>query len=175
MDTNKEVFDLSDLDAADTADMVVMAFGRPTPWIWTFSGPGHAKTIAQSDRQARQALVEEKLLKQAQANGKKWKAEDVTVEERRAGNVTWIVERVVGWRLANGAPVTMGGNPFPFSEENARAVLADRRKVDVYSQALEFLGADNAFMKRSATTSAPSPSDGSISAQLSKGAPVETA
>lgn len=164
----KEVFDLSALDAADTADLVIHAFGKPTPWIWTMSGPGHPKTEKQSDRQARETLFEEKRLKQAQGNGKKYKVEDVSVEERRANNVTWIVERIVGWRMEDGSPVVMNGKPFPFSEENARLVLADRRKVDCYSQALEFLNAENAFMPRSATTSAPSPSVNSTSTQSSR-------
>lgn len=175
METDKEVFDLSSLDAVDTADLVIHAFGKPTPWIWTMSGPGHPQTIKQSDRQARESLAEEKRLKQAQGNGRKFKVEDITVEERRASNVNFIVERIVGWRMANGSPVVLNGKPFPFSEENARLVLADRRKIDCYSQALEFLNADNAFMPRSATTSETSPSGPSTSTQSSKVGAGETA
>lgn len=153
-----QAFDLSALDAADTADMTVMAFGQPTNWVWTFAGPGHPKTMAQSDRYARESMITEKLQDQARVNGRKWKAVEESLEDRRAKNINHIVERLVGW-----SPVLMNGNDFPFSEANARAVLADRRKVDVYSQALEFLGDEKSFMRRSPKTSGPSPSEPSTS------------
>jgi hypothetical protein len=155
MDTT---FDLSELDAADTAEMTVMAFGKPTSWVWTFAGPGHPKTIAQSDRYAREAIVTEKLQQQAQVNGKKWKAPEESLEERRARNINHIVERLIGW-----SPVKMNGQDYPFSDVTARAILADRRKVDVYTQALDFLREENSFTKRSATGSEPSPSEASAS------------
>ncbi len=142
-----EAFDISDLDAADTADMVVMAFGKPTSWIWTFSGPAHPKTVKQSDRLTMERIATEKMERQAQVNSKKYKVPEETVEERRANNVNFIVERLVGWSAVN-----MNGEPFPFSEANARAVLADRRKIDAFQQALDFLNAETSFMKRSATS-----------------------
>jgi hypothetical protein len=157
---NEGVFTLDDLDAADAATMEVMAFGRPTGWTWTFAGPGHPKTIAQSDRYAREALVTEKLQAQAQVNGKKWKAPEESLDERRAKNINHIVERLIGWSPFK---VSRDGPEFPFTEENARTVLADRRKVDIYTQALDFLREDLAFTKRSATASAPSPSEASAS------------
>lgn len=158
-----DVFSLSDLDAADTADMVVYNFGQPTTWVWTFAGPGHPKTIKQADRISRQSMVDENAVRQSQINGKKWKAPEVDLEQRRANNVNFIVERIVGWSPVERAP----GEPFPFTEENARLVLADRRK-DVFSQALDFLNGESSFMKRSAPTSKPTPSEPSSSMRSSK-------
>ena len=59
--------------------------------------------------------------------------------------------------------VTMGGAPFPFSEENARKILSDRSKVTLISQALEFLGDDDSFMSRSVVNLEPTQSENSNS------------
>jgi hypothetical protein len=45
----------------------------------------------------------------------------------------------------------MDGKDYPFSVENARALLLDRRKGQLLIQALEFLGDEQSFGKRSAS------------------------
>jgi hypothetical protein len=85
------------------------------------------------------------MKEQAAANSKKWKAPDLTPEEVMADNVNYVMERLIGWTT-----VTMNGEDYPFSTENARAILSDRRKGALLAQAVEFLLADDSFTKRSA-------------------------
>jgi hypothetical protein len=138
-------FDLSDIDAVDESKMTVVANGRPTGWIWTFAGPGHVRAIEQANRVARERLAKERSQEQAQVNGKKWRPPEETPDEALARNVGFVVERLLGW-----SDVTMAGEPFPFTLENARKILSDRRKSTLLLQALEFLGDEHAFTKRSA-------------------------
>jgi hypothetical protein len=140
-------FSLSDFDSADEADMTVAMNGSPTTWIWTFAGPGHPKTVELENREARDRLHTERQIEQQRINGKKVKLPEQTVDEIREKNVNWIVSRLLRW-----SPVRINGEDYPFSPENARALLSDRRKVELFTQALEFLAADASFEKRSATS-----------------------
>lgn len=138
-------FNSADFDARDEAQMVVAMGGKPTTWIWTFAGPGHPHAIAQTERLARDRLQTERLKEQARVNGKKWKAPEEEPDEVRAGNIKWIVERLIDW-----SPVKMDGALLPFSAEAATKLLSDPRKADLLAQSLEFLAADTSFMQRSA-------------------------
>lgn len=140
-------FDLSDLDAIDEAEMVVMVGGKPTDWSWFFAGPGHPQTIAQSNRVARDELNKQRLIEQARANGKKFKSEQQTPDGLLADNVAYVMERLLRW-----SPVKMNGADYPFTHENARALLMDRKKGALLQQAVDFLLDDNSFMKRSPKT-----------------------
>lgn len=149
MDTGKQTvaLDLDSLDGMDEANMNVFANGKPTGWIWTFAGPGHAQAIEQSNRISRDTLNRNRLKEQAQVNGKKWKAPDQTPDELREDNVRFVMERLLRW-----SDVTMGGQPYPFTAENARALLMDRKKVALLQQAVEFILDDNSFTKPSAAS-----------------------
>lgn len=146
MTENIADFSLDDFDAADTSTMTVMVNGAPTGWKWTFAGPGHPKSIEQSNRLAREELAEQRAIQQARANGKKWKASDETPDELRRENVANVVERLVGW-----SPVKIDGKDFAFTPENATLLLADPKRVGLLTQALEFLADENSFTRRSAT------------------------
>lgn len=139
-------FDLSELDASDEATMEVYANGKPTGWLWTFAGPGHPKAIEQSNRLAKERLRKEREIEQAQVNGRKYKATEETVDEALERNVRMVTDRLIGW-----SPIQMNGKDFPFSIENATALLLDRRKGQLLLQALEFLGDERSFTPRSAT------------------------
>ncbi|MGN6142242.1 MAG: branched-chain amino acid ABC transporter [Mesorhizobium sp.] len=143
-ETASAAFDLSDLDSADEAVMEVLANGKPTGWTWTFAGPGHPKTIELSNRFARDRLRREKEQEQAQVNGKKWKAPDESPDEVLDRNVSLVVARMLGW-----SPIQMSGKDYPFTTDNAKALLMDRRKGQLLVQALEFLGEEQSFTKRS--------------------------
>lgn len=142
--TTPAAFDLSDLDAQDEAVMEVLANGHPTGWTWTFAGPGHPKTIELSNRFARDRLRREKEQEQAQVNGKKWKAPDESPDEVLDRNVSLVAARLLGW-----SPIQMNGKDYPFTTDNAKALLMDRRKGQLLVQALEFLGEEQSFTKRS--------------------------
>ena len=147
MDSEKKVLDLDAIDAVDEGHMDVMVGGAPSGWIWTFCGPGDPRAVAQSNRVAREELARQRGVSRAQANGKKWSPPEQTPDEVRENNVNFVMERLTGW-----SEVTMGGEPFPFSVENARQVLNDRKKGALLQQAIEFIVDDNSFMKRSPTS-----------------------
>ena len=137
--------DLADFDSIDEAHMTVMAGGQPTDWRWTFAGPGHPNAAAQSNRVARESLAKARAKEQAQTNGKKWKAPDQSPDELLEDNVSFVLERLLGW-----SDIKMNGEPYPFSHENARKLLMDRRKGALLQQAIEFILDENSFTKRSA-------------------------
>lgn len=136
-------FDIDEIDSIDTADMTVYVNGRATTWVWTFAGPGHPKAVELSNRVARERLRREAEQEQARVNGKKWHAEQETPEDMAKRNADYVVGRLLGW-----TDVMMGGKPFPFSPDNARALLIDPKKGALALQALEFLGDQKSFMKR---------------------------
>lgn len=139
--------DFGDLDGRDEAEMTVVVGGKPTDWTWTFSGPGHPQTVAQSNRIARDELNKQHLIEQARANGKKFKGERQTPDELLVDNVSYVLERLLRW-----SPVKLSGADYPFTAENARALLMDRKKGALLQQAVDFLLDDNSFTKRSPKT-----------------------
>jgi hypothetical protein len=145
-DTAAVEFSDADFNAVDEADMAVVMNCKPTTWVWTFAGPGHPRTVELENRAARERLHQERMKEQAVSNGRKWKAPDLTPDEIREKNVDWIVDRLLRW-----SPVKIDGQDYPFSPENARALLSDRKKVALFTQALDFLTADDSFTQRSAT------------------------
>jgi hypothetical protein len=138
-------FDISDLDTADTAEMPVMSKGKETGWKLIFAGPGHPKAIEQADRLATERLRRERAQEQARVNNKKWTPPEESVDAVRERNIGFVVERIVDW-----SPVKIGGEPYPFSPENARRLLSDPKKGALLAQAIEFLNDDAAFTTRSA-------------------------
>lgn len=145
--TAPEILDIS-LDSfadADVAEMNVVVNGKPSGWLWSFAGPGHDKAIAQSNRLSRERLHKDKLIEQARVNGKKWVAPEDTPDGVRTTNVDFVIERLVGW-----SPIRIDGKDFDFSEENARLLLSDPKRIGLLAQALEFIVSDNSFTKRSA-------------------------
>jgi hypothetical protein len=143
-------FDLADLDAIDTADLEVRhpATGAPTGWVITFAGPGHPQVVALNERTLRKRLREDRDKEQARANGRKWKGEDKSPEEIRVENISFLVDRIVGW-----TPVNINGQDVPFSREAAMQLLGDPRKGWLFTQALDFVVADDTFTRPLATTS----------------------
>jgi hypothetical protein len=143
-------FNLGLLDSLDTADLEVChpATGQPTGWVITFAGPGHPQTVAFNERQLRKRMREEREKEQAKTNNRKWKGEDKSTEDVRAENLAALVDRIVGW-----TPVSINGQDIPFSREMAMQLFGDPRKGWLFSQALDFLVADDSFMPPLPTTS----------------------
>lgn len=149
-------FVLSSLDSLDESQLeisVPLPDGTTTSWLWTFAGPGHPKGIAQTDRvflmnSKRRAREQQQVL-----NGRKVKVDAEDFEETHESNVSFVVDRLLGWNdtLENGQPVLGGdGAPYSFTEANARKLLADRRKPKLLQQCIEFILDDASFMPRSA-------------------------
>jgi hypothetical protein len=143
--TQGVALDFDAFESAETGKMEVLdARGNPTGWFWEFAGPGHPKTEAQNNRFARDRLTKDKLVEQAQVNGRKWKADDKDPAEVRAKNIADVVERIVGW-----SPVEIGGKDYLFTSENALDFLSHPKRIGVLTQAMEFLASEKAFMPRS--------------------------
>lgn len=142
-------FDISAADALDEAQLAIKhpRTEEPTGWVWTFFGPGHPKTIDVANRASRHMLKVAAEKEQARVNGKKWKAEDETVDELRAKNVDNIVARTKDF-----TPVKMDGQTIEFTPEAAKKLLLDRKKGWLFSQVIEFLAADESFIPPSATS-----------------------
>jgi hypothetical protein len=111
----------------------------------TFAGPGHQKSIVQSEAATKKRLFEER---QRQTNNR-WKPAERTPEQLREENARFVVDRMLSW---DGAFMRRdeSGNivPIQFSEEAAVTLLLDPRKGWLFSQCLEFLGANRKFYAR---------------------------
>lgn len=158
-------FDIEDLRASDEDELEILGKdGQPTGWKWRMAGPGHPRTIEQGNRVARERLRREEEQERARVNGRKWKGDSQSPDEVIDGHVRFVMERLLGW-----SEVTIGGKPFPFSEENARTILRDHSlKPSPLVQALEFLGDEASFSGRSAKTSDATPSASSNSTGTKK-------
>ncbi len=144
-------FVLDDFDATDTAVMeIIPPGGADAIGTITFAGPGHPKTITQSDRVTLQNQKEAADQAQARVNGRKWKADVPDAEQIRTRNATFVVERIVAWsgikQRGDDGTVT----EVPFSDALARTIFLDRRKEWLLHAALEFLTAERSFTSRSA-------------------------
>ena len=136
-------FDLGDLETGDEATLAIKGRdGKPTTWLWTFYGPAHPKTLAAADRVSKKWLREAEAKEQAQVNGKKWKAEERSIDEISSENVRNIVDR-----LKEFTPVRLNGTLIEFSADAARQILLDPRKAAVLNQVTEFLKEQENFMK----------------------------
>jgi hypothetical protein len=140
-------FDLSEIDAQDEGllDIKHPKTLEPTGWTWTFYGPGHPATIELSNRVAGAALKKAASRRQAQANGKKWKEDEQSLEEIRAENVDNILRRTKGF-----TPIKLDGQMIEFSTEAARGLLLDRKKGWLLEQVGEYLRDEANFIQPSA-------------------------
>lgn len=144
-----DAVDLSALIPIDTADLHIVAPGtnERTGWVITFAGPGHPKTIAINNETSRKQLEEAKRIKQAQANGRKYKADDVQPEESRREFIEGLVARMVAW-----TPVKIGAETFEFSDKVAVDLLLRPVMGAFVSQIVEFLIDERTFTKDSANS-----------------------
>lgn len=142
-------FDLGACDALDEGRLIIIhpQTGAPTSWVWTFYGPGHAQTLALRDRLLRKALADERERAQAQANGRKWKADARSPDDVLAENVDNIIARVKDW-----SPVRIDGQTISYSPEATRALLLDPRKGWLLAQVGDYLRDDASFTKPSASS-----------------------
>lgn len=144
-----ESFDIADVVTEDVAVLTIChpQTGAPTTWRMQIAGPGHQVTLDLQNEVAREQLREQRAIEQARANGRKYKAPDTDPEEERTRSMHRVARRIVGW-----TDVTLNGAPFPYSPENAAAIMTDPKRGWIATQVLDFFGTDAAFIKRSAKT-----------------------
>lgn len=142
-------FDLSAVDAQDEAELAIRhpKTLKPTGWVWTFYGPGHAVTTELSNRVASAALKKAAARRQAQINGKKWKEDEESLEQLRAEQVDGIVTRTKSF-----SPIKLDGKTIEFSPQAAKDLLLDRRKGWLLEQISEYLRDEANFIQPSATS-----------------------
>ncbi len=142
-----DVFDLGSVQIADVAKLAIKhpTSGAPTTWIIDIAGPGHPVTEAIQVEAQRERLAIEKEQQQARVNGRKWKGPDVDPDAENARVFGRIAKRLLGW-----TPVTMNGEAFPYTAENALALLREPRFAWVSAQVLDFMAEDSAFIRASA-------------------------
>lgn len=142
---------LDSFAAEDTADLIIRN-DAGDEWVWTFAGPGHAKTLALADRLARERLREERDIEQKRVNGKKWQPADETPDERRRKTFAGIAARVIGWSFRPNPKRAKDYDPgIPaFSEEAVLSVLLDPKLGAITGRVVDFLAEEASFTKRSA-------------------------
>jgi hypothetical protein len=142
-------FDLSAVDALDEGELVIKhpKTLEPTGWTWTFYGPGHATTIELSNRVAGAALKKAAARRQAQANGRKWKEDEESLDQIRVESVDNIVTRTKGF-----TPIKLDGQLIEFSADSARRLLLDRKKGWLLEQISDYLKDEANFIQPSATS-----------------------
>jgi hypothetical protein len=148
-DVGMNSFDLSAVDAQDEGELLIKhpKTLEPTGWTWTFYGPGHPVTMELSNRVAGAALKKAAARRQAQANGKKWKEDEESLEQIRVENVDSIVTRT-----KNFTPIKLDGQIIEYSPEAAKRLLLDRKKGWLLEQIAEFLREEANFIQPSATS-----------------------
>lgn len=128
--------------------IVVPGTNKRTGWDVTFAGPGHPKTIAQTEEITRSALDKQERIEMAQVNQRKWKGEGKQPADIRRENVEWVVGRIIGW-----TPVTIkqfSPDPIEFSDKVAKDLLAQPYMVPYFIQMTEYLGDQASFIEASA-------------------------
>jgi|GEM_PF-6524787 len=136
-------FDLSDFEQQDTADMTVydprsgdaMKDADGNVWTWTFSGPGHIRTIDQKN-----AMLRKAFRKQRQKGSD---AEPDPVELERDG-----IEYIVG-RLLTFGPIMLAGKRVEFSAAVATDLLSNPKFSWLKNAANQYLNDETSFMPRS--------------------------
>ncbi len=145
----KTEIDAVDITAFLTTEEFVLEIltpdGRPTGWNVTLASPAHPQTVAWNDRQARQNLHRQKLIEQAQVNGRKYVAEEKAPDQQRRENIEWVIARIIDW-----TPVKIGADIISFSARNAEDLLLKPEMGWALTQLIEALGDEKRFMKRSA-------------------------
>lgn len=148
-----QVLDLSAAVPADVDEFEIKYPGtdKGTGWKIQMAGPGHPRTIVAANDAARDALRKARAIEQAQANGRKYKAEEETPDDLARRNVTLIVQRIIGW---SPDPLfkKIGEKPIAFSEGAAIEMLLRPDMSWVLAQIADFVRSDAAFTRASAKT-----------------------
>jgi hypothetical protein len=142
-------FDLTSIQSLDEVEIEIKYPGtdESTGWFITLAGPGHPKTIEMAEIASQKNLHRQRMIDQAQINGRKYKAPEIDVETDRRQNLEGIIGRVIGWR-----GLYVGGEEVPYSAENAQRILSDRRNDKSITQVINYILDDQSFMKRSEAT-----------------------
>src|SRR5690242_702696 len=140
-----DVLDLSGSIPSDSAMLeIILPGGKPSGWKIELAGPAHPKTVAAADDVMRERLQKEKAIEFAQVNGRKYKVDEETPDDRARRNVSRIVQRIIGW---SPDPLFkhIDDKPIAFSEKAATDLLLRPDMGWVLSQIADYLMSETAF------------------------------
>ncbi|EJN15688.1 hypothetical protein PMI42_00705 [Bradyrhizobium sp. YR681] len=148
-----DILDLSGLAPADTFDLKILApgTGKPTGWVITLAGPAHPQTVAVNNESGRESIEREKAIEFAQVNGRKWKVEEETADERRRRNVTKVCRRIVSWS-PNPTFRFVQSDPIAFSLDAAVNLFLRPDMGAFFVQVTDYLTSERAFTQPSGQT-----------------------
>ena len=146
-----DAVDLSAFVPNDSAVLEILGNGVPTGWKIELAGPSHPKTVEVANEAMRERLQKEKAVEFAQVNGRKYKVDDESPDERAHRNVSRLVKRILGWS-PNPVFKNIGDEPIVFSEEAATKLLLRPDMSWVLAQIADYVMSETAFTQRSVPT-----------------------
>jgi hypothetical protein len=147
MSLPSETLDLSDLAPAASFRLSILKPGTSTPtgWAIELAGPSHPQTVAIAAEINRENLAKEQAVEFAQVNGRKWKTEAETVDERRRKNVTRVCRRIIGWS-PDPTFKFVSPDPIAFSLPAAVDLFLRPELGSFFVQVTDYLTGERAFM-----------------------------
>lgn len=124
---------------------ILSADGMPTGWKIELNSPSDPRARAHSDSVAKRDLHRRKQVEQAQANNKKYVADELSPDEARRENVRGVVARIANW-----TPIRIGGETYAFSDDVAINLLIKPEMAPFLVQIADALNDEKRFTKRSA-------------------------
>lgn len=139
--------DLSGAVPLDTFTLPILRPGTDTPTGWqiVLAGPGHPQTIALQTDISRENIEREKAIEFAQINGRKWKVEEETVDQRRRRNVSRVCRRIVSWS-PNPKFKLVSETPIAFTPEAALELFIRPEMGSFLVQITDYIASERAFM-----------------------------
>lgn len=141
------VLDLTDtrpLDAV-TIDIMVPGTTKPTGWKVELAGPAHPQSVAIGEDVSQAMFDRNAAIEFAQVNGRKWKGDGETLEERRRKNVTIVCRRILGWS-PNPTFRFVQSDPIVFSLKAAVDLFIRPDMMLYFAQIADYINGERAFM-----------------------------
>jgi hypothetical protein len=142
--------DLSDLAPLTSFKLAIFRPGTsvPTGWVIELAGPSHPLALAVAGDMNRENLEKEKAMEFAQVNGRKWKTDQETADERRRKNVTKLCRRIVGWEPSPTFKF-VSPDPIAFSVEAAVDLFLRPELGSFFVQVTDYFTGERAFIRPS--------------------------
>jgi hypothetical protein len=147
MTTDAQIADITNDLPLETAELMIVKPGTATPtgWVITLAGLSHPKAVAHQRDVTRERLHKQATIEAMQANSRKFKPDEKSVDENEIETMRWVVSRIVTW-----TPVKIGDETISFSDEAAIALLRRPVMAGYLQQIVDYLNAERSFMPASA-------------------------
>ncbi len=148
-----DVLDLSAAQPRESHSLAILFPGtkKPTGWTIELAGPAHPQTVALMDEASREFIERQDAIEFAQVNGRKWKGDQTSAEDRRRRNVSMVCRRIIGWS-PNPVFRFVSPEPIAFSVEAATNLFLRPDMAGFFSQVTDYLNSEAAFTQPSGQT-----------------------